>query len=202
MKTRGAHSALLVLSLLMGGAAEAQFQWTGAGGNNNWSTPGNWNPAGPPTGGADVTFTTASTPVLDMNASVGTLSKTAGGVTAISATAANVLTINTGITKSAGTLNISAPIVIGSAGEAWSFNGGINTFSGNISGASFTKVGAGGILALSGNNTFAGATVNVSSLRATASSGARDRWDHHHARRRQLAAPGRPDVARHRRRDW
>ncbi len=104
-----------------------------------------------------------------MNASVGTLSKTAGGVTAISATGANALTINTGITKSAGTLNISAPIVIGSAGEAWSFNGGTNTFTGNISGASFTKVGAGGILVLSGNNTFAGATVNVSSLRATAS---------------------------------
>ncbi len=169
MTARGARFSFFVLALLSGRAAQAQFTWTGAGGNNNWSTPNNWNPVGPPTTGADVVFTTASTPSLNVNATVGTLSKTGAGTTTISATGTNALTINTGITKSAGVLNISADIILGSAGEAWSFNGNTNTFSGNISGASFTKTGAGGNLVLSGNNTFAGATVTVNALRATTS---------------------------------
>ena len=48
------------LALLFGGAAlpaEAALRlWTGAGSNAFWSTPANWNPAGPPQNGDDLIF--------------------------------------------------------------------------------------------------------------------------------------------------
>ncbi len=68
-------------------------------------------------------------------------------------------------------LNITANVVVGSAGETWNITANTNTFSGTISGANFIKTGN-GTLVLRGSNTFSGATVNsgTGTLQATNSS--------------------------------
>lgn len=47
--------AILILSLVSSADAALRL-WTGAGANALWSTPANWNPAGPPQNGDDLSF--------------------------------------------------------------------------------------------------------------------------------------------------
>jgi len=171
VSARQRHAIVLTVGLLAAGSAHAQWTWTGGGANDNWTNTANWNPASVPASGANVSFPGGSTPIVNTAVTVGTITKTGGGAATISASGGNSLTINGGITRNGGTLNISAPIVIGTANEPWSFGAGTHTFSGAISGASFNRTGGGGILVLSGANTFTGATVTSGNLRTTTATG-------------------------------
>lgn len=151
-------------------AVDALFSWTGAT-STQWSTPGNWSPAGPPTGTDTAAFNSAfsNQPNLTANATVGELLMTdpvAQNVT-LSSNATNIsLTIN-GIAgqgilidnTNAFTLTISAPLVLGAA-QAWTNNSGnLFTVSGstNLNGVDLTVNGTGNTL-ISGNITGGGAT--------------------------------------------
>src|SRR5262245_41737501 len=52
---RASVLAILLLSLALSADAALRL-WTGAGPNAFWSTPANWNPAGPPQSGDDLGF--------------------------------------------------------------------------------------------------------------------------------------------------
>jgi autotransporter-associated beta strand protein len=159
-------SLLFACTLVAGAEAQAQFTWTGNGANDNWNTPANWTPAGPPTAGADVTFTGAATPMMNIAATVGTLTKSGGGTLTISGT--NALTINGGLTRTAGAINLNSGVVLGAA-QTWSISGGTTTVNGVLSGAALTRAGAGGNLVLATANTFSALTVASGTVRATAS---------------------------------
>jgi autotransporter-associated beta strand protein len=166
---RGARSTLIVLALLGSGAARAQI-WQGPA-NGSWSTGANWQGGSPPSGSSTVTFNGASTSVLDLSFTVPRLNANGSGVVGISASGGAALTISGSIGISqpgvALSLNVSAPIII-SGTQSWTFNGPSNTFSGNISGSGFSKLGS-GTLILSGTNTFSLAGVSAGTLQATTS---------------------------------
>src|SRR5208283_3059195 len=115
-------------------------------------------------------------------ADIASFTAVAGGTVSISAANASVLGVTkigavtltisgpgslkigaSGISRTGGNpaniFNITANVVVGSAGETWNIVANTNTFSGTISGASFIKTGN-GMLVLSGSNSFSGATVN------------------------------------------
>jgi autotransporter-associated beta strand protein len=163
---REIRATLFSLALLLGGAAHAQFTWTGNGPNDNWNTANNWNPAGPPTAGANVAFTGASTPVMNVAATVGTVTKSGGGALTISGP--NSLTINGGLTRTGGAINLNVNVVLG-AGQTWTLSGGTTTVNGVLSGAALTRAGTGGNLVLANNNTFASLTINTNLVTVTAS---------------------------------
>ena len=146
--------ATLGVVLLAGGAVKAQpFTWTGAVGDTAWSTPGNWNPAGPPTPGADATMNGTSPVVMDIDGDLNSLTiansivfQSVGGLLGIGAG---------GVSRTAGNLTMDpSMIVVLTAPQTWTFAGGINNIQANISGAgmTLTKVGL-GIITLSGDNT-------------------------------------------------
>jgi len=165
VRTRALRSSLGVLALLVGATTQAQSTWTGNGANNNWNTAANWTPAGPPAAGANVTFTKASTPTMNVAATVGSLTKSGGGALTISGP--STLTINGGLTRTGGAINLNGNVVLGAA-QTWSISGGTTTVSGVLSGAALTRSGAGNLV-LAAANTFSSLTVSSGTVRATAS---------------------------------
>jgi len=139
-------------------APDANASWTGAV-SNVWSLAGNWTAGGPPTGAQiatfDANFTGANQPQINAATAVGELHM-ATGVTqnvTISATAANILTINgvggTGIlidNANAFTLTITARISIGDT-QTWTNNSG-NLFT--VSGATAAFAGNNDVLTVNG----------------------------------------------------
>jgi autotransporter-associated beta strand protein len=167
--------SLALAVLLCGAAAQgATTTWNNGAGDGNWNTANNWSTHAVPgpadtanfngTGGT-ITISAANATVLALTksgpqtviiAGPGTLTIGANGIARTGGNPANILTI-------------TANIVIGSTGQTWQIggNGNTTTFSGALSGGSFTKTGA-GILLLSGTNTFSGATINAGTVEVTA----------------------------------
>lgn len=73
MRTRSFRwlSCLVVLSFAVSADAETRI-WTGGAGDGNWSTPGNWNPAGEPATGDRLELNVAATITSDVTIPEGT----------------------------------------------------------------------------------------------------------------------------------
>jgi autotransporter-associated beta strand protein len=151
--------------------------WTGGGGDNNWSTSGNWDLA--PTNDSDLVFagTTGLSNTNDSLTSVGsiTFDSTAGAFTL----SGNALTISGGITNlssnlqtvnmdltlagslpfNAATANLLVNGAIATNGKTLTVTGPSNTaLAGVVSGTgAIVKTGSGN-LTLSGNNNYTGGT--------------------------------------------
>ncbi|MBI3098775.1 MAG: IPT/TIG domain-containing protein [Planctomycetes bacterium] len=102
---------LAALIGLGGGAtafAQGSYDWNGTV-NSNWSTPGNWTPAGPPGPTDDVTidggfYSPNPDPVLDANATCNSINILGGGILS---TGAFFLTVSGGVSVDLGsTLNL------------------------------------------------------------------------------------------------
>lgn len=178
MKTLNSRALVVALVLFGATAAHAQVTatWRNGTGDGFWNTPGNWSTGlvPGPTDTAAFTNTGGVVTITGANASVAALTKRrAVGVTI---NGPGTLTIGAGgIARTGGNplnvLTIAANIILAAA-QTWQIggNGITTTFSGAVSqpptGGSFIKTGV-GILLLSGNNTFAGATLNAGTLEAT-----------------------------------
>jgi len=149
--------------------------WTGGGGNNSWTTAGNWSPSGVPPANAFINFNNLSTAnlstVLNQDFTVNGINVTnpAGPV---SIGGANSLSINSasGIDLSAATQNltITAPVGLG-ANQSWNVGasrtlsiGGVVTGSGNL-----TIAGSGKVLLNAANLLPVGAGVGSLTLSGT-----------------------------------
>ncbi len=158
--------------------------WDGGGGNNNWSTSGNWNPSGAPVNNstAIINFagSTRTNPNLDISYSINRIIFTNGASGfALTSSAGTILTIGAGgiTNKSANLQTINIGNIVLSAAQTWNAltndlvisstitNGGNTltidgandtTLSGAISGTGgLTMVGTGTLL-LSGSNNLSG----------------------------------------------
>lgn len=103
---------VLIVSLFFSTAALGQKTWTRAAGNDNWSSPNNWNPVGVPTAGDAVIipdnalFTFVN---VDINASCASLT-ISGGVHPLTFTVKTFVTFNvTNTSGGTGLINIGAP---------------------------------------------------------------------------------------------
>jgi len=138
---------LLLLVTLVAARSTAQtcdFTWTGGGGNNNWTTPGNWNPVGPPTAGANICFGGNATITPNVNSSVvaGTLNFSGNGTFNITGDPLQTLTINAGITTAGGgnfTLGTTEPVVLG-ASQTWNLTSTTPVVSSGLQGLTGTEV--------------------------------------------------------------
>jgi len=134
--------------------------------SNDWNTDANWC-GGKPTNTTDVIIPSGLTnyPVLGAPGSCRTINDMAGG--SISGTGTLTITGNAGvaITNISGTgVTISCPVAL-PASASISVNGSLE-ISGAISGAGTTLTKAGtGVLTLSGNNTYTGATAITAGTR-------------------------------------
>jgi len=139
--------------------------WTGGGGNNSWTTAGNWSPSGVPPANAFINFNNLSTAnlstVLNQNFSVNSISVTnpAGPV---SIGGANNLTINSasGIDLSAATqdLTVTAPVVLG-GNQSWNVAANRKlSVNGGVSGSAALTIAGAGQVSLSGAATHTGDT--------------------------------------------
>jgi PKD repeat protein len=142
--------------------------WTNANASGNWATAASWSPVGVPYTGAAVIFGTAGTTSL-----VNTVGCTVGSITFnrdadffVSSFGGTNLTINNGITVvSNHTYTISAPVVLGGT-NVWSVaTGGALQVTDTVSGTNSISEIGGGLLVLSGSNTYyGGTTVSNSTL--------------------------------------
>jgi fibronectin-binding autotransporter adhesin len=162
-------SAVLMVWLLSAIPICAQFTWSGAGGNQNWTTAANWTGGVVPGGNADVIFGPTTQPWVTLDTPPTLNSVTVNGSAYIQGPVAapQTLTLGAGgITLSAGTLALydAVPVVL-SAPQAWNLVTGSSLFVlGSISGSLNNPVaitGSYGTLALAGNNSFYG-TVTLS----------------------------------------
>ena len=172
MNTSGARTVLLTGMLLTLSAQAATFQWRNTSGDGNWNNALNWLPNTGVPGPADTAaFNSVGGTVTISGVAASVAALTKSNATAVIIAGPQSLTIGAGgITRTGGgggnMLTISANVVIGTAGETWTFPGVNNTISGTITGQSFTKAG-GGTLNLRGNNNFAGLTVGAGTLTTT-----------------------------------
>jgi autotransporter-associated beta strand protein len=148
---------LLLLLVLVAARATAQtcdFTWTGGGGNNNWSTPANWNPTGPPGSGTNVCFGGNGTVTANVNSSVvvGQLNFSGNGTFNIIGDPLATLQINAGLTGTGNAsfnLSTTEPVVLG-ASQTWNIavpaapvvNSGLRALSGT---EVLTKTGSTGL---------------------------------------------------------
>ena len=118
----------LVLVALVATRASAQtcdFTWTGGGGNNSWSTPANWAPAGPPTSGSNVCFSSNSnaSPNINSSVTVGQLNFSGNGTVSITGDPLQNLQINSGITGTGnGTFSITTEALVLGADQTWNIS--------------------------------------------------------------------------------
>ena len=143
--------------------------WTGGGGDDKWSTAGNWGGTNLNLGGDPIFFdgTTRLTPVMDGTYDVSAVTFNSGaGAFAISASSGTLLLSGALTNSSANAQTLSLPIAV-SATRVLSANSGNVTLSGVVSGlGGINKLGA-QTLTLSGAsaNTFTGGlTVNGGSV--------------------------------------
>ena len=163
-----------------GRAMAATLTWTGAAGDNNVNTAGNWSPAQVPVSGDTLVFSGSAGLLPQLAADLTVASISFGSAAqAFTLGGAGIYTINSGITNSsASTETLNNGIKLG-ANQSWSatsgnliFNGAVNlqtftltvtggkatTISGIVSGTGdVTKTGTGS-LTLSGNNNYSGTT--------------------------------------------
>jgi autotransporter-associated beta strand protein len=136
--------------------------WSGGGGNNKWSTGGNWSVSFAPGTGDSVTMagTTQTTNNLDSSLSVASLTfdGTAGSFDITNA--ASTLTLAGGVTNISGnTQTLDVPVALSGSQT-------INAASGNVtingavsgSGAGLTVLGSGTTITMAGNNSYMGGT--------------------------------------------
>ena len=147
--------------------------WTGGGGNNSWTTPGNWSPSGVPPANAFINFNNSSianlSTVLNQDFNVNGINVT-NPTGPVSIAGPNSLTINSasGIDLSAATqdLTITAPVGLG-ANQTWNVGasrtlsiGGAVTGNGNLTIAGAGKVSVGAANVLPSGATAGSLTVN------------------------------------------
>ncbi len=142
-------------------SAQAQFTWTGLGGNNDWGNAGNWNSPLAPPPGSSVTFVGPVNNVVDLgsNRTVGELTFNA---TIPFTLLNNSLLINSGVTTSgsiAGAHDLFSDVSITSL-----INWNIGEDApleviGDVSGAGGIVKQGGGDLFLTGANSYTGGTV-------------------------------------------
>ena len=148
--------------------------WTGAGGNSNWDTNGNWADGTFPDNGDNISFPDVANQTVSMNvaATVGTVTFNAADAYAISG--ASALTLGGTVTQSgAGTVTITGPVATGNAARALTGAGsGQVTLSGVVSGSGVVTVSAGNYRFTGTTNSFSGgitATGGTFTAEATAS---------------------------------
>jgi hypothetical protein len=136
-------SASDAFALTVGNHAPGVFIWNGPGaGANNWSTSGNWNPAGPPEAFDDVKFFNAGASGVAVSNVNNVVDATFGG-TVGSLQFGNTNGNHTTLIAASKTLN-----VIGSTG----LTVGTETDNGNTQAVNITITGSGGVLNVSGGN--------------------------------------------------
>ena len=128
MRTVRIPRLLLLLVVLVAARATAQtcdFTWTGGGGNNTWSTPGNWNPVGPPTSGSNICFSSNAnaSPNITTSFIANSLSFAGNGTVTITSNPLQTLRINSGITGTGnGTFVISTETLVLGASQTWNIS--------------------------------------------------------------------------------
>ncbi|MGA2066342.1 MAG: autotransporter-associated beta strand repeat-containing protein [Thermoguttaceae bacterium] len=176
--------ALLIPSTILV-AAPATFVWNGGGGDSNWSTPQNWNPAGAPAndGTADVQMAGSTRPSPNVDAPWNIDSLTFSSGCAAFTLSGGPLTVGPGgiVNQSSAAQTLSAPIVLG-ADQTWNSgsgglfsNGTVNTngyalsfvggngvvLNGSVTGCGSLVVSTSGsgVVCAYGSNTYSGGTV-------------------------------------------
>ena len=134
--------------------ATANKVWTGLGGNNNWSTPGNWSPNGVPASGAVVCIANGAS---GTHAVIGDINTSTGG---LYVDAGNSLSLNPNVTFTvAGTVFNAGTITL----NIMDGNNIVLTFSGTVTltgGGTLTLSKGGGGTPILNNSNF-GALTNV-----------------------------------------
>jgi fibronectin-binding autotransporter adhesin len=148
-------------------------EWNGLGGNNRWTTTGNWTNGVPNGAGAVAKF--GPLPASPTTVAVDG-PKTAGGILfdntnsyTVSGGAADLITLNNGvaaasITVTTGNHTIAAPIELVTSANATTAPGTTLTMNGNISGTrSFIASGSGTTI-LNGTNSYGSTAINGGTL--------------------------------------
>jgi RHS repeat-associated protein len=147
--------------------------WTGAaarsGGNDNWSTPGNWSAGVPgPSDTADFTSgqSQAGTSVVDTALSIGALviDSTWGGTLDVN----NALMVNGNFTLASGTIAGTATLTASGSGSQWT--GG--SLAGMFANAGTLTISGTSTLGLSGTLTNSGTILDTSTAAISANNGA------------------------------
>ena len=133
--------------------------WSGGGGNNKWSTGGNWSVSYAPGTGDAVAMdgTTQMTNNLDFSLSLGSLTFNSGAGNFDITNAASTLTLTGGLTNnSSSAQTLDVPVAL-SGSQTFDAEYGNVTVNSAISGGSLNTTG-GGTVTLAGNNSYTGGT--------------------------------------------
>ncbi len=149
-----------VAVLLAGGlsfaACAATVTWTGAGGTANWSTPGNWAGAVPPSTGDSLVFPAGGTASNNDLPSTTYASLTFSGFTGCIGGTGFSLSSATPITTGASGGCIAAPVTFAASTAALA-NTGTLQLKGTVSGNAIAQTGTGTLQLFNGTNNFSGA---------------------------------------------
>lgn len=179
---------LAVSSVLLNASpAFAQYNWSGLGGDNSWTTGGNWVGGTAPNQDFQAVFTGATrlTPVNNLPAGRNVRISFAAGATGAFTLSGNAILVGGAITNdsTAATQTIALDLVLGQTRVIQSAAGGTVHISGAISGTGHSVALGGysqysGTVILSGANTYSGktsirgGTVSVSSFNSVSNGSA------------------------------
>jgi fibronectin-binding autotransporter adhesin len=148
-------------------------EWNGLGGNNRWSTTGNWTNGIPNAGGAVAKFgslpTTPTTVAVDGPKTIGGILFDNANSYTISGGASDVITLNNGVaaasvTITTGNHTVDAPIVLATSANATTAVATTLTMNGNISGAASFIASGNGTTILTGTNSYGSTAINGGTL--------------------------------------